>query len=73
MLLKSRQDLNVGLAVEAMNRTMNCDGLVQSLMILGILQRFPTVHSKATGQSEGMNAMDLVSREMEIINEHLCF
>lgn len=62
-----RPDVCLSLAVKAMNDTMNSNGLVPSLLVFGVLPRFPTTNSKIPAQQERMNALQLARREMETI------
>ena len=58
-------------AVKAMNDTMNCDGLVPSLLVFGILPRFPSFRTNLPNQAERMRALSAARTEMETITFEL--
>ena len=53
------------LSVKAMNDTMGPNGLVPSLLVFGMLARFPIVNSSLPDQRDRMKAMQLARLEME--------
>ena len=57
-------DFILSTAVKAMNDTMNCDGLVPSLLVLGVLPRFPSLRTKLPNQTDCMRALSAARAEM---------
>ena len=64
--------ITLSLAIKAMNDSMNCDCLVPSLLVFGILSRFPSSSSSYPKQSERMRAITMARLEMETITAELC-
>jgi len=59
------------LALKAMNDTMNPEGLVPSLLVFGVLPRFPAVNTQLPNQVERMRALEVARAEMESITAEL--
>lgn len=55
------------LATKAMNDTMNEDGLVPSLLVFGIIPRFPIIATELPTQKERMEVLATARAEMEAI------
>jgi hypothetical protein len=55
------------ISVKAMNDTMNYDGLVPSLLVFGIMPRYPGIRTELPTQAERMRALDVARTEMETI------
>lgn len=64
-------ELVMRLAVKAMNDTMNPEGLVPSLLVFGVLPRFPPMSSELPRQQEIMRALEVARAEMETISNEL--
>ena len=66
-----KPDFILSTAVKAMNDTMNCDGLVPSLLVFGVLPRFPSFRTALPNQTERMRALSAARTEMETITSEL--
>lgn len=64
-------ELALRLAVKAMNDTMNPEGLVPSLLVFGVLPRFPALHTQLPNHEERMRALKVAQMEMETITSEL--
>jgi hypothetical protein len=60
-------DIALQISVKAMNDTMNNDGLVHSLLVFGIMPRYPGIKTELPIQAERMRALDVARTEMETI------
>jgi hypothetical protein len=60
-------DVALRISVKAMNDTMNYDGLVPSLLVFGIMPRYPGIRTELPAQAERMRALDVARTEMETI------
>ncbi len=58
-------ELILKLAVKAMNDTMGPNGLVPSLLVFGVLPRFPAVSTNLPNQEDRMKALEIARSEME--------
>ena len=61
------KDIILRLAVKAMNDTMGENGLVPSLLVFGIIPRFPIINSELPTQKERMEALASAQMEMNSI------
>ena len=64
-------NLILRLATKAMNDTMGPEGLVPSLLVFGVLPRFPITDSKLPEQADRMRALNIARKEMAIITAEL--
>lgn len=62
---KIDNDTILKLTVKAMNDTMGPTGLVPSLLVFGMLPRFPAVQTNLPNQCDGMHALLMAKTEME--------
>ena len=72
---------NASLALKAINDTMNPEGLVPSLLVFGVLPRFPPFNTELPGQAppvlvtqcppDRMRALQMARAEMETISAEL--
>jgi len=60
-------DIRLKLATKAMNDTMGEDGLVPSLLVFGIIPRFPIISTNLPTQQERMDALATAQKEMNAI------
>ena len=64
-------DFILSTAVKSMNDKMNCDGLFPSLLVFGVLPRFPSFRTALPNQTERMRALSAARTEMETITSEL--
>lgn len=64
-------NLVVRLAVKAMNDSMGPEGLVPSLLVFGIMPRFPSTNSRLPGHRERMEAIRIANAEMATITAEM--
>jgi hypothetical protein len=55
------------LCINAMNDTMGPEGLVPSLLVFGVLPRFPATQTSLPNQKDRMEALSTARSEMETI------
>ena len=63
----TNQQTALRLTLKAMNDTMGENGLVPSLLVFGIIPRFPVISSQLPAQSERMEVLTMAQREMNTI------
>jgi hypothetical protein len=64
-------NLVLRLSIEAMNDTMGPEGLVPSLLVFGVLPRFPATQTSLPNQKDRMEALSAARSEMETITSEL--
>ena len=62
------KDIALNFAVKAMNDTMGPEGLVPSLLVFGVLPRFPASSNDLPNQEDRMRALTAARAEMESIS-----
>lgn len=61
------KEMLLRVAVKAMNDTMNENGLVPSLLVFGLIPRFPIIASELPNQKERMEILTTAWAEMKAI------
>lgn len=59
------EGLSLKLATKAMNDTMNPEGFIPSLLVFGVLPRFPPMSTELPNQVDRMRALEVARAEIE--------
>ena len=68
---KLDSDVVLRYAIKGINDIMGPEGLVLSLLVVGVIPTFPTVHAELSAQRERLAALDAARKEMETIAAEL--